>query len=171
MDRLPWCLYPFREQSLAGALKQSNRGRGSEIQPIAFPRADVGGHIEALECVTPRHVDLTFDLIVLFYHFDRDTAPAVLSALKPGGLLICKSSVIWKAYEGATPPNLRPLEGEDILSSLSGLRMLHHSERRVRDRGVVEYVDKSPPAANCAVFPGFRPASERRIRFPISATC
>jgi SAM-dependent methyltransferase len=85
---------------------------------------------------TPNH----FDLIVMFYHFDRDTASGVLSTLKPGGLLICKSSVTWKSYEGATPLNLRPLEGGEILSRLPGLQVLHHSERPVRDRGVVEYV-------------------------------
>jgi tellurite methyltransferase len=85
-----------------------------------------------------------FDLIVIFYHFDRDTVSAVLSTLKPGGLLICKSSVIWKPYEGATPPNLRPLEGGEILSRLPGLQVLHHSERPVRDRGVVEYVGQKP---------------------------
>ena len=87
-----------------------------------------------------------FDLIVMFYHFDRDTVSGVLSTLKPGGLLICKSSVIWKSNEGATPLNLRPLEGGEILSRLPGLQLLHHSERPVRDRGVVEYVGQKPSA-------------------------
>jgi SAM-dependent methyltransferase len=87
-----------------------------------------------------------FDLIVMFYHFDRDTASGVLSTLKPGGLLICKSSVIWKPYEGATPLNLRPLESGEILSKLPGLHVLHHSERPVRDRGVVEFVGQKPSA-------------------------
>jgi 2-polyprenyl-3-methyl-5-hydroxy-6-metoxy-1,4-benzoquinol methylase len=87
-----------------------------------------------------------FDLIVMFYHFDRDTASQVLSTLNPGGLLICKSSVIWKAYEGATPPNLRPLKSKEILTWLPGLQVLHHAERPVRDRGVVEYVGKKPSA-------------------------
>jgi hypothetical protein len=92
--------------------------------------------------LTPGH----FDLVVMFYHFDRDTVSGVLSTLKPGGLLICKSSVVWKPHEGATPLNLRPLEGGEILSRLPGLRVLHHSERPVRDRGVVEYVGQKPSA-------------------------
>lgn len=87
-----------------------------------------------------------FDLIVMFYHFDRDTVSQVLSALKPGGLLICKSSVIWKPYEGVTPLNLRPLEGGEILSRLPELQVLYHSERPVRDRGVVEYIGQKPSA-------------------------
>src|ERR1700676_4671337 len=36
-----------------------------------------------------------FDLIVMFYHFDRDICPKVLSTLKTAGILICKSSVSW----------------------------------------------------------------------------
>jgi SAM-dependent methyltransferase len=98
---------------------------------------------------TPNH----FDLIVMFYHFDRDTASEVLSTLKPGGLLICKSSVIWKPYEGATPLNLRPLEGGEILLRLPGLQVLHHSERPVRDRGVVEYVGQKPSAGTIQLAP------------------
>jgi SAM-dependent methyltransferase len=87
-----------------------------------------------------------FDLIVMFYHFDRDTVSGVLSTLKAGGLLICKSGVILKPYEGATAPNLRPLESGEILTCLPGLQVLHHSERPVRDRGVVEYVGQKPSA-------------------------
>lgn len=86
-----------------------------------------------------------FDLIVMFYHFDRDICPRVLSTLKPGGFLICKSSVCWgHPYEGIAPPNLRPLAKSEILSLLPGLSVLHHQERPVRDRGVVEYVGKNP---------------------------
>ena len=36
-----------------------------------------------------------FDLVVLFYHLDRSLFPKMVSALKPGGLLICKMSVQW----------------------------------------------------------------------------
>jgi hypothetical protein len=50
-----------------------------------------------------------FDLIVMFYHFDRDICPKVLSTLKTGGILICKSSLSWDAYEGAEPASIRPL--------------------------------------------------------------
>jgi ubiquinone/menaquinone biosynthesis C-methylase UbiE len=39
-----------------------------------------------------------FDVILMFYHFDRDICPKVISALKPGGILICKSSLSWNGY-------------------------------------------------------------------------
>jgi SAM-dependent methyltransferase len=86
-----------------------------------------------------------FDLIVMFYHFDRDICPRVLSTLKPGGFLICKSSACWDhPYEGIAPVNLRPLAKSEILSLLPAVSALHHQERPVRDRGVVEYVGKKP---------------------------
>ncbi len=34
-----------------------------------------------------------FDLIVLFYHLERNLFPKIVSALKPGGLFICKMAV------------------------------------------------------------------------------
>jgi SAM-dependent methyltransferase len=34
-----------------------------------------------------------FDLIVLFYHLDRDIFPKIVSALNPGGIFVCKMAV------------------------------------------------------------------------------
>ena len=87
-----------------------------------------------------------FDLIVMFYHFDRDICPRVLSTLKPGGILICKSSLSWGSYEGAAPVSIKPLMRGEILSMLPSLQVMHHQERPVRDRGVVEYVGKKSTA-------------------------
>ena len=81
-----------------------------------------------------------FDLIVMFYHFDRDICPRILSALKPGGFLICKSSLSWDTHEGTAPTTIGPLAKNEILSMLPELIAIHHQERPVRDRGVVEYV-------------------------------
>jgi SAM-dependent methyltransferase len=83
-----------------------------------------------------------FDLVVMFYHLDRDICPQVLSTLKPGGFLICKGSVCWDSYEGIAPANIRPLAKGEILSLFPVLPVLHHQERPVRDRGVAEYVGK-----------------------------
>jgi tellurite methyltransferase len=83
-----------------------------------------------------------FDLIVMFYHFDRDICARVLSALKPGGFLICKSSLSWDIYEGTAMTSTKPLEKGEILSMLTELRAVHHQERPVLDRGVVEYVGR-----------------------------
>jgi SAM-dependent methyltransferase len=84
----------------------------------------------------------SFDLVVMFYHLDRDICPQVLSTLKPGGFLICKSSVCLDSYGGMAPPNIRPLAKGEILSLFPELPVLHHQERPVRDRGVAEYVGK-----------------------------
>lgn len=81
-----------------------------------------------------------FDLIVIFYHFDRDICSSVLSALKPGGFLICKSALSWDGYEGTPPTSIEQLRRSEILSMLPGLRVMHHEERPVRNRGVAEYV-------------------------------
>jgi 2-polyprenyl-3-methyl-5-hydroxy-6-metoxy-1,4-benzoquinol methylase len=85
-----------------------------------------------------------FELIVMFYHFDRSICARVLSALKPGGFLICKSSLIWDGYDGPAPTNLRPLAKDEILTMLPELQVLIHQERPVRDRGVVEFVGMKP---------------------------
>ena len=85
-----------------------------------------------------------FDLIVMFYHFDRAICPSVFSTLKPGGLLICKSSLSWDSHEGSAPVSPRPLARNEILSMFTGLQVMSHQERPVRKRGVVEYVGKKP---------------------------
>jgi hypothetical protein len=73
---------------------------------------------------------------------DRDICPQVLSTLKPGGFLICKSSVGRGSFTGIAPGNLKPLAKSEILSLLPELEVLHYQERPVRERGVVEYVGK-----------------------------
>jgi cyclopropane fatty-acyl-phospholipid synthase-like methyltransferase len=80
------------------------------------------------------------DLIIMFYHFDSGIVPRALSALRPGGLMLCKGSLILRDYEGTAPSNLQPFKSGEILDSLPGMRVLHHQERPVRDREVVEYV-------------------------------
>jgi SAM-dependent methyltransferase len=85
-----------------------------------------------------------FDLIVMFYHFDRAICPSVLSTLKPGGLLICKSSLSWKSCEESDQLSIRPLARNEILSMLPALQVMRHQERPVRNRGVLEYVGKKP---------------------------
>jgi SAM-dependent methyltransferase len=85
-----------------------------------------------------------FDLVVMFYHFDRGICAKVLSTLKPGGFLICKSSLSWNSCNVSAPAGIRPLARSEILTMLPTLQVIHHQERPVRDRGVVEYVGKKP---------------------------
>jgi SAM-dependent methyltransferase len=83
-----------------------------------------------------------FDLILLFYHFDRSLFPKIVSALKPGGLLICKMSLRWDSGESLTMGSTNPLHRNELPSLLPELDVLHHQERPVRDRGVVELVGR-----------------------------
>jgi SAM-dependent methyltransferase len=84
----------------------------------------------------------SFDLIVMFYHFDREICRRVFSALKPGGFLICKSSLSWGTDAGTDPTSTKPLAKSEILSMFPELRSIYHQERPVSDRGVVEYVGR-----------------------------
>jgi tellurite methyltransferase len=91
-----------------------------------------------------------FDLIVLFYHVNRDLCPRIVSAIKPGGLLICKSSLRWNSSGKFAPSSTSPLERSEIPQLFPELRTLYHQERSVRDRGVVEYVG-TRPKSGCKV--------------------
>jgi SAM-dependent methyltransferase len=83
-----------------------------------------------------------FDLIVLYYHADRSLFAKLVSALNPGGLLICKLSLRWDAEATLTAAGTDPLTRNEILSLFPGLRVLCHRERPVRDRGVVEFAGR-----------------------------
>jgi SAM-dependent methyltransferase len=85
-----------------------------------------------------------FDLIVLFYHLDRNLFPRIVSALKPGGLLICKMSLRWDSDTRVTTVSTSPLHRNELPSLVPELHVLHHQERPVRDRGVVEFVGRKP---------------------------
>lgn len=85
-----------------------------------------------------------FDLIVLFYHMDRNLFPKIVSALNTGGLLICKISLRWgsdRRKEGISTDLLRRNE---LPSLVPEMHVLFHQERPVRNRGVVEFVALKP---------------------------
>jgi tellurite methyltransferase len=83
-----------------------------------------------------------FELIVLFYHLDRSLFPKIVSALKPGGLLISKMSLRWDSGGSLTTASSNPLHRNELPSLVPELDVLHHQERPVRDRGVVEFVGR-----------------------------
>ena len=107
-------------------------------------RFDLTLNLLALDAKEYAFEPASFDLVVMFYHLDRDICPQVVSTLKPGGFLICKSSVCWDSYDGVAPANIRPLAKGEILSLFPELPVLHHQERPVRYRGVAESVGKKP---------------------------
>ena len=83
-----------------------------------------------------------FDLIVLFYHFDRSIFPTLLSALKPDGLLICKMALNWSADAKTASGAPDPLRRDELPSLVPEMQVLYHHERPVRDRGVAELVGR-----------------------------
>jgi SAM-dependent methyltransferase len=85
-----------------------------------------------------------FDLIVLFYHLDRNLFPKMVSALNPGGVLISKMSLWWDSGGRQTAVSTDPLRRNELPSLVPEMHVLFHQERPVRDRGVVEFVAKKP---------------------------
>jgi SAM-dependent methyltransferase len=83
-----------------------------------------------------------FDLIVLFYHLDRGLFPKMVSALKPGGLLISKMSLQWDLDERLTAVKTNPLGRNELPLLVPELHVLNLEERPVRGRGVVEFIGR-----------------------------
>jgi len=83
-----------------------------------------------------------FDLIVLFYHLDRTLFPKMVSALKPGGLLISKMSLQWESDGRLATANANPLGRNELRLLAAELHVLYLKERPIRDRGVVEFVGR-----------------------------
>ena len=67
-----------------------------------------------------------FDLIVLFYHLDRNLFPKMVSALKPGGLLICKMSLQWDSDGGIAAVSANPLGRNELPLLVPELHVLYH---------------------------------------------
>jgi tellurite methyltransferase len=83
-----------------------------------------------------------FDLIVLFYHTDCNLFPRLVSALNAGGLLICKLSLRWDTEVRLGTAGSDPLNRNELPSLFPELQVLHHQERPVRDRAVVEFAGR-----------------------------
>jgi hypothetical protein len=76
------------------------------------------------------------DLVALFYHTDRNLFPKLVSALNPGGLLLCKLSLRWGTAARLTAVGSDPLIKNELPSLVPELDTLQ--ERPVLDRSVVE---------------------------------
>jgi 2-polyprenyl-3-methyl-5-hydroxy-6-metoxy-1,4-benzoquinol methylase len=105
----------------------------------------------ALEAAEYKFELAQFDLIVLFYHFDRTLYPRIVSTLKPGGFLISKISLRWDSDETAVPISTDSLKRNEILVLVPELIVMHHRERPVGDRGVVEFVARKHAIAQEAI--------------------
>jgi SAM-dependent methyltransferase len=100
--------------------------------------------LEKLNTIQTINIDISdyelpaasFNLIILYYHFDRALFPKIFKALKPGGLFICKLAF------SNIPKENSPLVKEELLTLVTDFDMITHGERPVKDRGVVEYLGR-----------------------------
>lgn len=91
-----------------------------------------------LTTITTRPVDLeqapeippaSFDLVAVFYYLQRDLAPTIVRALKPGGILVYETFLI-DNHERFNHPRRREfcLNHNELLSLFGGLRVLAYQE-------------------------------------------
>jgi SAM-dependent methyltransferase len=104
-----------------------------------------------------------FDLVVLFYHLDRSLFPKMVSALKPGGLLICKMSLQWDPDGGLTGVSANPLGRNELPLLVPELHVLYQKERPVRGRGVVEFIGRKVGASKAPNPGGQASSTSNRI--------
>src|SRR5215471_20887138 len=85
-----------------------------------------------------------YDLVIVFFYLQRSLFPALMKALKPGGLLIYKTYTLeQQRFSGGPSHPMHLLKPNELLRAIASLRILHYHET-IRDRGVVELVARKP---------------------------
>jgi 2-polyprenyl-3-methyl-5-hydroxy-6-metoxy-1,4-benzoquinol methylase len=86
-----------------------------------------------------------YDVVLVFYYLQRELFPALISALKPGGLLIYKTYTTEQqrcsgglSKSGPSHPMFL-LEPNELLRAFQPLRILHYHET-ITEKGVAELV-------------------------------
>jgi SAM-dependent methyltransferase len=81
-----------------------------------------------------------YDLILVFFYLQRELFPALISALKPGGLLIYKTyTTEQERFSGGPSHPMFLLEPNELLRTFESLRILHYHET-IAEKGVAEMV-------------------------------
>lgn len=81
-----------------------------------------------------------YDVVLVFFYLERKLFPALLRALKPGGILIYKTyTVDQRRFRGGPKHPLHLLKPNELVRAFRGLRVLHYRET-VKDKGVAEFV-------------------------------
>ena len=99
-----------------------------------------------------------YDLVLVFYYLQRELFPALMAALKPGGLLIYKTYTTEQrritdetAKSGARKSGpshpMFLLEPNELLRAFSSLRILHYHETAA-EKGVAELVGRKQLATS-----------------------
>ena len=86
---------------------------------------------------TPEIPSSSFDLITVFYYLQRNLAPQIVQALKPGGVLVYETFLIDNHERFSHPRRCEfCLNHNELLSLFGGLRVLAYREgARVPDKG------------------------------------
>jgi tellurite methyltransferase len=80
------------------------------------------------------------DLVIVFFFLQRELFPALISAIRPGGLLIYKTyTAEQKNFAGGPSHPMFLLEPNELLHAFSSMCVLHYHET-VQQRGVAELV-------------------------------
>ncbi len=81
-----------------------------------------------------------FDLVLVFFYLQRDLFPALEAALKPGGLLVCKTyTEEHKKYGRGPSHDEYYLQENELLRSFPSLRILYYRET-IQEKGLAELV-------------------------------
>ena len=81
-----------------------------------------------------------YELVLVFFYLQRELFPALISALKPGGLLVYKTyTTEQRHFSGGPSHPMFLLEPNELLHAFESLRILHYHET-VMDKGVAELV-------------------------------
>ena len=84
------------------------------------------------------------DLILAFFYLQRELFPALISALKPDGLLLYKTyTVDQQRFSGGPSHPMYLLEPNELLQAFASLRILHYHES-IRGKGVAELAAQKP---------------------------
>ncbi len=81
-----------------------------------------------------------YDLVVVFFFLQRELFPALLEAIKPGGILIYKTyTTEQKNFSGGPSHPMFLLEPNELLHAFRSMRVLHYHET-IQEKGVAELV-------------------------------
>jgi SAM-dependent methyltransferase len=82
----------------------------------------------------------TFEVVMAFFFLERKIFSEIVRAVRPGGLLICKTHTLAQGKLPGGPKNpAHLLESGELLRMAEGLRVLHYREE-VAEKATAEFV-------------------------------
>jgi tellurite methyltransferase len=112
---------------------------GPRPPAAALEHSQISTELADLETVTGVGAD-EYDLIMVFYFLRRDLFPALVAALKPGGLLIYKTYTTKQQAFGNGPGDRRYLlQPNELREAFPSLHVLRYAEK-VENKSTAELV-------------------------------